>query len=134
MRGAESEKVTGRFLSTTADWLVLLSILLFLSASVSTNFILASRQNTAQELNYSQKVVNQAEANPLMEWVFNLGSIGSIMSVLFLPALVFGLYFASRKFAHKFIVDSIAGIFFYMALANAINDASYVIASVARGG
>ena len=127
-------KVKAKFLGISSDWLILISILLFLSCHFATNYILTTRSNTAAELNYSQEVVNAVEANPVARWAFNLGMLAPILMTMFMPAVVFGFYLICRKYYTDDIAMMIAGIFFYVSLCNATNDIAYLIAILARGG
>ena len=115
------------------DWIVVFSVILLLTAHLTTNYIITLRMDLAKTLKVSEKAVKLAEANPIAKMFINVEGISYIFTYAIMPALIFSMYYYIRKrFSYDMVIVELYSIFFFVvAFLDAMNDLAVLLAHLA---
>ena len=103
------------------DILVIIALFMFLFTHFATVAII-NKKVEVSGAEYAA-VVELTEANPIAKWWLLSKKFGIILSVLIVPALVFGYYWFIRKRMKPDELKFYVYVVFFIALSNVVNDA-----------
>lgn len=112
-----------------ADWMVIVAIVFFLGAHVTTNIIMGIRQDVASDIQASQKAVEIAEANPIAKLFINVRGVHYMFTYVLMPAMLLAFYwFVRNKYRYDEVMLELFGVFFlFSGFTDALNDISILI-------
>ena len=117
---------------TINDWFIVLSVIMFLIAHVSTIIVIGKLAGNLPEQTMKQ-ILEVAEANPGAKMTLQLGQISFILRFLLIPAIIGGTYYAFRRREFndpkdkELVLSGFAGIMFFAALINSVNDLAVLV-------
>ena len=107
------------------DWLVITSVILFMSAHLCTQFIGAKLADFTEEGEQAEALVAVMEQNPLAAQIVNLNKLAYIFAMIVVPGFILSFYVTLRrtfKDTHPYIVQNVAYFFFFVAWMDIMND------------
>lgn len=112
------------------DYLVILSVILFLGAHMITVYIVESKKDVARELQINEQAAEMIEANPVARKMFNIKQIGYVLWYIWIPALLFSVYYLIRRFYRNdpHVVNFYALLMFSVAIIDVLNDLAILAA------
>ena len=114
-----------------ADYLIILAILLFFSCHAITNYLIWHMNGVAAQIGAAEDVVMQFEANPLARVFLAVENWSLIYSVVVMPGVIAGLYYAARRHllakGDELTLTSIAVMILAMSFSNFLNDFSIIL-------
>lgn len=112
-----------------ADYFVIAGYLLFMTAHMTTNFLIKHYENEAKLVGVAEEAVLLMEANPLARFFFQFDNFKHIYQWIILPVFYFGMYYYWRKrlFDHPLVLETIGAMLFMMGILNASNDVSILL-------
>ena len=114
-----------------ADYLIIISILLFFSCHTITNYLVWHIGGVAKQIGSAEEVALQFEANPLARIILDIKNFNIVYTLVIMPGIVGGAYYAVRRhLLKKGEVDSVnafAVTILVMAASNFLNDLSILL-------
>lgn len=117
-----------------SDWIVLVGFLLFLTAHMTTNFLIKYYEDAAVTIGEASQVAHLMESNPLLQYLYSFNNFRVLFQFVMLPALFFGSYYFARKkylTTNPELLESLAVTMLIIGLINATNDVSIMLGIVA---
>lgn len=111
------------------DILVGMSVLLFLTAHLSTQWIKGYLFQTSTTEAAAQRTFELVEANPVAELWLSMAGMAVVFSFVIMPAMILTTYIMIRqKFAknHPWLRGQTAMFLFFVSFLNATNDVAFV--------
>ena len=112
-----------------SDYFVTATAFMLATVHFVTNVVRTHLLNVAGSASQAEALFNLMEANPLAEILMGFQGVMYVVSVIFLPAIILGLYYVVRKYelAKPYVVEHVAAVFFVAAVLNVLNDLSVLI-------
>jgi hypothetical protein len=114
----------------TCDWLVFGALVFILAVRFFTIALIFEISETTGET--VERIAQAFEANPIMELLFKLKSIGVIIITLLIPGAAYATYMLLRKrvLNKKMQPDTLyyySNLIFFIMLFNFVNDLAYYV-------
>ena len=112
-----------------ADYIFIAALLLFITAHVTTNFLIKYYEDAAEAVGIAKSVALQYETNPVARYFFSMVDLKRMYSYIIMPGVLTGLYWFIRRKYNKepFAIEAYAIAFFMFGLLSALNDLSLLM-------
>jgi len=115
------------------DWLIVAAAILFFGARLMTNFVFGFYTNAAETVQQAAAVVTVMEANPIVAWAINAGTISHIFSTFMVPVMFIGFWMILRKITRSDDVRTIyATLFLFVAFNDFLIDSAIALGIMAQ--
>ena len=118
-----------------ADYIIVAAFILMLGTHAITQYLVARHTTIEQTQKDVENLLQVVEGNPVAAWALKFEKGRLIYSLVFAPAIMFGMYYYTRrKYILKdiFIIESTAFMAAIMFLINFFKDASYLVGFLLR--